>query len=181
MPIKTVLSGTWRKQQQAGRTRPVGVLAECQISTMTSLSVQVGSPPTKLQEGNIFRLVCLSVCSRGSGGVVVLNWSYISADQHFPKVCILSELYFLTGTTARAGIESCSASSEFSSDYLCHRVDDGNINSYWATRGEGVGSWIQVSSLLRRLAPISCHKSVLSNFAVLCSDVVHHKPMLFNR
>ena len=29
--------------------------------------------------------------------------------------------------------------------------------------------------------PISCHKSVLSNFTALCSDVVHHKPMLFNR
>ena len=54
----------------------------------------------------------------------------------------ISKLF--TGTTTRVDIESCSASSEHSSSYVCNNVYDDNTYSYWATRSEGIGSWIQV-------------------------------------
>ena len=46
-----------------------------------------------------------------------------------------------------ATIVSCSASSEFSSDWGCSYAHDGIFErtSEWATSGEGVGSWIQLN------------------------------------
>ena len=61
---------------------------------------------------------------------------YSRADNYISK--------FFTGTTTRADIESCEASSEYSSSYVCNNVYDDNTNSYWATRSEGIGFWIQV-------------------------------------
>ncbi len=43
---------------------------------------------------------------------------------------------------------NCSASSEFSEDFRCENTFDGN-NGEWATRSEGVGSWIKVGHTTR--------------------------------
>jgi hypothetical protein len=40
-------------------------------------------------------------------------------------------------------ISSCSASSEYSDNYVCENAYDGDIESAWATKGEGIGSWIE--------------------------------------
>ncbi len=42
----------------------------------------------------------------------------------------------------------CSASTKYSSDYSCEKAIDNNLQTDWATSGEGVGSWIEVKSTL---------------------------------
>eukprot|EP00930_Biecheleria_cincta_P044075 TRINITY_DN3023_c0_g1_i3.p1 TRINITY_DN3023_c0_g1~~TRINITY_DN3023_c0_g1_i3.p1 ORF type:complete len:2356 (-),score=402.05 TRINITY_DN3023_c0_g1_i3:282-7013(-) len=74
-----------------------------------------------------------------------------------PEACWMSEkrLEFLTGVTTQVApgskvvttpgqrqVASCSASSQYSASYACGKALDGNMDTDWATRGEGVGSWI---------------------------------------
>ena len=75
-------------------------------------------------------------------------------------------------------IVSCSASSEFSSDYGCQNVYDGvlecaptatgssDVGSAWATLGEGVGSWIE----LRFDAAVTIHRMAYVNRLCFSGD-----------
>ena len=42
------------------------------------------------------------------------------------------------------GIASCTASSEFNSDFRCRNAYDGSMSSDWATSRQGSGSWIKL-------------------------------------
>ena len=41
-------------------------------------------------------------------------------------------------------IDSCSASSIFDDSHTCEKAFDGDVNTNWATQGEGVNSWIEI-------------------------------------
>merc|ERR1712129_100270 len=53
------------------------------------------------------------------------------------------------GNTAKCDgapqIRGCSASSEYSNNYGCQKAYDGSYGTDWATRGQGVGSWIRLN------------------------------------
>ena len=42
-------------------------------------------------------------------------------------------------------ILTCSASSEYSGSYACEKAIDGKSDTSWATKGQGIGAWIQVN------------------------------------
>ena len=45
-------------------------------------------------------------------------------------------------------MSGCYASSEFSDVYSCSKALDGDLNTDFATNGEGEGAWIQVKDLI---------------------------------
>ena len=42
-------------------------------------------------------------------------------------------------------ILTCSASSEYSGRFACEKAIDGNSDTSWATKRQGIGAWIQVN------------------------------------
>ena len=83
--------------------------------------------------------------------------------------CLISVILKEANVGSLAEGATCMASSEYNSNFLCGNALESNTLKDWATRGEGIGAWLEVTFRLNHIHVTYLLAVVLSNFTLcLC-------------